>query len=243
LTPALKGQDAVVSAVAIPGIPQQKEMMDAAEAAGVRRFILSDFGYGPNHKRLPEIGEWIAKPRNDVLEYAKNKAAANGNFTWSAIAIGNPIDWALVKFPIFGFDVKNRKAIIYDEGKERFTATTMRGIGNAVVGVLKHEEQTKNRHLVVRSMETCQAEILTAFEKATGAKWEVTKDSAKALIDRGREKMNNGSGGYMLDLVVGQLLEEGVGRSVLTDGQDNKLLEMPEESVEEMAVEIVKSVA
>lgn len=66
--------------------------MDAAEAATVRLFVLSDFGYGPNHQHLPEF-EAIGKPRQDVLTYAKDKAGANPQFTWSAIAIGNPIDW------------------------------------------------------------------------------------------------------------------------------------------------------
>ncbi|KAH0562431.1 hypothetical protein GP486_002870 [Trichoglossum hirsutum] len=92
LTAALRGHDAVVSAVGVAGITKQRDMMDAAEAAGIARFVLSDFGYGPNHRRLPEF-EAIGKPRLEVLEYAKEKATANPAFTWSAIAIGNPIDW------------------------------------------------------------------------------------------------------------------------------------------------------
>lgn len=96
LTAALRGHDAVVSAVGVAVITKQKDMMDAAEAAGVRLFVLSDFGYGPDHQHLPEF-EAIGKPRLDVLAYAKEKAVLNTQFTWSAIAIGNPIDW--VRFP------------------------------------------------------------------------------------------------------------------------------------------------
>jgi hypothetical protein len=92
LTAALRGHDAVVSAVGVTAITKQRDMMDAAEAAGVRLFVLSDFGYGPDHRHFPEF-EAIGKPRLDVLAYARQKAVMNRQFTWSAIAIGIPIDW------------------------------------------------------------------------------------------------------------------------------------------------------
>lgn len=42
------------------------------------------------------------------------------------------------KFPLMGFDVSKHEVIIYDQGKERFTGTTLEGIGQAVVGTLQH---------------------------------------------------------------------------------------------------------
>lgn len=95
LKEALRGQDAAVSAVGIAGIPTQVEMIDAAEAVGIRRFIISDFGYGPHHRYLPEF-EAVGKPRMAVLAHAEKKASANPAFTWSAVAIGIPIDWVSV---------------------------------------------------------------------------------------------------------------------------------------------------
>ncbi|EXJ91206.1 hypothetical protein A1O1_04316 [Capronia coronata CBS 617.96] len=245
LTAALHGQDAVVSAVGVAGIPKQKDMMDAAEAAGVGLFVLSDFGYGPEHRHLPDF-DAIGKPRQDVLSYAKDKAArSNGQFSWSAIAIGNPIDWALKKFPTLGFDVVNRKATIYDSGTERFTGTTLAGIAQAVVGVLKCHDEVANRHLHVRSVETCQNDLLAAFEEVTGHKWPVTHDTTDNLLQRGREKRARGESGWVLDLIVAQLLEEGTDRRsivVAQDKADNDILGMPHEDVPGMVKRIMMSV-
>ncbi|KAH0562432.1 hypothetical protein GP486_002871 [Trichoglossum hirsutum] len=142
-----------------------------------------------------------------------------------------------------GFDVANRKAIIYDSGTERFTGTTMVGIANAVIGVLKNADRTANKHLLVRSVETCQNELLTAFEEASGEKWPVTHETTKDLLARGREKYSIGDRGWILDLIVAQLLEEGEGRSIVAthESADNALLEMPEETLLGMVKGILAS--
>ena len=143
---------------------------------------------------------------------------------------------ALKKFPTLGFDVANRTATIYDSGTERFTGTTMNGIARAVVGVLRHPQTTANRHLLVRSVETCQNELLAAFEEVTGQKWPVVHETTEDLFVRGREKLDKGDRGWVLDLIVAQLLEEGKGRSIVVaaDKADNGLLGMPEENVLDM---------
>lgn len=149
----------------------------------------------------------------------------------------------LKKFPTFGFDIANRRAIIYDSGTERFTATTLAGIASAVVGVLRHAPDSTNRHLLVRSVETCQNEVLAAFETATGEKWPVTHATAADLLARGREKLANGDGSWTLDIIVGQLFEEGKNRSIVVaaDKADNGLLGMPEENLLDIVRGVVQA--
>lgn len=74
------------------GIGAQTTMIDAAEAAGVKRFILDDFGWGDSPKSLPEFGP-IHAQRRAGWDHAKAKADSNPNFTYTGISIGNPIDW------------------------------------------------------------------------------------------------------------------------------------------------------
>ncbi|KAI1137158.1 hypothetical protein F5Y05DRAFT_419635, partial [Hypoxylon sp. FL0543] len=50
LTAALSGQDAAVCAVGPTGISSQVSMVDATAAAGVRHFIVDDFGWGPDFR-------------------------------------------------------------------------------------------------------------------------------------------------------------------------------------------------
>lgn len=70
-------------------------MIDAAEAAGVTRFIVDDFGWGSNVRGLPEFDDIHAR-RRAGWERARVRAEANPGFTWTGITIGNPIDWVSI---------------------------------------------------------------------------------------------------------------------------------------------------
>jgi uncharacterized protein YbjT (DUF2867 family) len=92
LTAAMRGQDAVVCVVGPAGIPLQTLMIDAAEAAGVQRFVVDEFGRVPGYESLPEF-ETMGETRKGVLRYAAQKVLLNPGFSWSAVAIGHPFDW------------------------------------------------------------------------------------------------------------------------------------------------------
>lgn len=78
LVKALKGQDAVVSAIAGSAIPEQIKIVDAAIEAGVRRFIPSDYGSETqnkhSHTRVPfyalkyQVAEHL-KANQDKIEW------------------------------------------------------------------------------------------------------------------------------------------------------------------------------
>lgn len=122
---------------------------------------------------------------------------------------------AIRKFPLMGFSISDHSATIYDNGEEEFTGTTMDGIAQSVVGVLTHPGETKNRFVKVLSINTCQNKLLQAFQHATGEQWVVQKSTTKELMASGRRKLADGSGGWVLDLVVAQLYDEGEARCVV----------------------------
>ncbi|KAJ0120227.1 hypothetical protein J7T55_001084 [Diaporthe amygdali] len=208
---ALLGQDAAVCVVGPKGIHHQTAMIDAAEAAGVKRFIVDDFGWGPDARGLPEFQN-VRIRRKAPWDHAKERAEANPGFTWTGITTGNPIDWAIKKFPLMGFDVNQYSATIYDNGEENFTGTTLEGISQSVVGVLKHPEETQNRFVKVLSIRTCQNKLLQALQHATGEQWVVQKSTTRELMASGRKKLADGSDRWVLDLVVAQLYDEGEAR-------------------------------
>ncbi|KAI1406755.1 NAD(P)-binding protein [Hypoxylon sp. FL1857] len=242
LTAALSGQDAAVCAVGPAGISTQIAMIDAAEAAGIKRFIIDDFGWGPDFRSLPEFRE-IGAQRKAAWDHAKTAAEANPRFSWTGVSIGNPIDWAIKRFPLMGFDIKQHSAIIYDDGTEEFTGTTLEGIGQAVVGVLKHPEETANRFVKVRSIQTCQTQLLDAFQQVTGQSWEVKRGSTKDLLESGRKKHQAGVSGWVLELVVYQLFAPGEARCILASKEesDAELLGMKEESPEDIARKVLNT--
>ncbi|KAJ4122911.1 hypothetical protein NW768_009898 [Fusarium equiseti] len=241
LTKVLTGQDAAVCAVGPAGIHLQGTMIDAAEAAGVKRFIVADFAWGPNFKSFPEF-ETVRAQRAVGFERAKIHAAANTSFTWTSIATGNPIDWALKRFPIMGFDVKNHSAIIYDEGKEHFTGTTLQGIGQSVVGILQNPDETANRTVKVMSIKTCQNDLLKAFQKETGENWKVERRATQALINGARQKKEKGERGWILDLAVAQLYDDGKARCLVApswEESDSGLLGVKKESTESLVASVL----
>lgn len=77
------------------GIGLQVAIIDAAEAAGVQRFIIDDFGWGPEVRGLPEFSAVHAQ-RRVGWDHAKARADTNPDFTWTGITTGNPIDWVWV---------------------------------------------------------------------------------------------------------------------------------------------------
>ncbi|KAI0142223.1 NmrA-like family protein [Xylariaceae sp. FL1272] len=239
LTAALRGMDAVVNMLGPGHIPHGRGLVDAAFEARVGRFIINDFGWGLNDKALPEfkpIGEMRRVAWDAAMEYAKGDEGKGDGFSWTGITIGNPIDWALRKFPRMGFNVNTQTATIFDDGAEEFTGTTLEGIAQSVVGVLSHPAATKNRFVKVRSIQVSQNTLLAAFQSVSGKEWTVERSTAKEVLEEGRRKHQQGLGGWILDLLVFQLFSPGEKRCIVAslDGSDNKLLGVRGESAEEV---------
>lgn len=145
-------------------------------------------------------------------------------------------DKALQRFPTMGFDIAKASAVIYDQGNEYFTGTTLEGIGQSVVGVLRHPDETANRFVTVMSVKTCQRDLLAAFAAVTGAQqqWDVEHSTTRALLERGRARKP----GWVLDLAVAQLLDEGEARCLVAPSReesDSELLGVVAEAPAQVA--------
>lgn len=138
-----------------------------------------------------------------------------------------------------GFNINDYSATIHDNGEEDFTGTTLEGIAQSVVGVLTNPEETRNRFVKVLSIKTCQNKLLQAFQHVTGKQWVVQKSTTKELMESGRRKLADGSGGWVLDLVVAQLYDEGKARCVVASRRsesDADLLCVAAETEEQVVI-------
>lgn len=141
-----------------------------------------------------------------------------------------------------GFDAVNHTAIIYDDGNEMFTGTTLDGIAQSVVSVLNNPDETANRFVKVRAIKTCQDELLQAFEKVTGKKWPVQHSTVEAMKIEGRARYKAGSS-WTLYIAVAQLLDPGMARNVVAptrEESDADLLGIAEETPESIAEKVLK---
>ena len=140
-----------------------------------------------------------------------------------------------------GFNTVSQTATIYDAGTEMFTGTTLEGIGNSVVGVLSHPDETANRFVNVLSIKTCQNELLQAFQKVTGKEWPVEHSTVETLRSEGRARKDAGAS-WTLHLAVTQLLDPGKARNVVAPSwkeSDSGLLGVAEETPESIAERVM----
>lgn len=89
---AFAGQDAVVSAIATPAVGGQQIIVDAALAAGVKRYIPSEFGINTRLTPGTTIGKILAG-KVAVVDYLDSKAKENSNFSWTGVSTGMFFDW------------------------------------------------------------------------------------------------------------------------------------------------------
>jgi len=170
VTAAFKGQDAVVSTVGTAGLLGQSVLVEAAVAAGVKRFLPSDFGCDLANTKASVLP--VFKHKIAIHKQLQEAAAAKpDDFTYSLVCNNAFLDWGLEKN--FLLDWKEGKAKLFDGGKNVFSATTLDSIGQAVVGILSHPEETKNRFVYVKDIDVSQNQLLEIAKKVDPEKkWE-----------------------------------------------------------------------
>lgn len=90
LVRSLQGQDVVIVTTGLAARSQQDKLIDAAIAAGVKRFIPSDFGIDnadvANQQLCP-----IFKFKSEVEDYLRSKETST--FSWTCVATSIWLDW------------------------------------------------------------------------------------------------------------------------------------------------------
>ncbi|KAM0206786.1 hypothetical protein ACHAQI_008011 [Fusarium lateritium] len=196
LVSALKDQDVVISALGVEGFSQQQTIVDAAVRAGVKRFLPSEFSSSSEDPAVLRLMPLFEQKKN-LIDYLKSKE--KDGLTWTGLATGLLFDWGLAN-GFLGFDIDNHTATIWDDGNRKFTLTNEKQLAQAVVSVLEHPQETRNRYLYVYSVETTQSEILQSLEKSTETKWTVHATSTDQQVTEAHEKLSGGdfSGGFIL---------------------------------------------
>ena len=169
VTAAFQDQDAVVSTVGAAGLAGQGVLVEAAVAANVKRFLPSDFGgdlANPKTGVLPVFNDKTA-----IHKALREAAATKPDFTYTLVCTGAFLDWGLEKNLLLNW--KESKPKLFDGGKNVFSATTLDSIGQTVVGVLSHPEETKNRFVYVKDIDISQNQLLEIAKKVDpGKTWE-----------------------------------------------------------------------
>ena len=232
LTTAFRGQDAVVSTLAMVALDTQTRMIDAAIAAGVKRFLPSEFGsdtYNPKSRALPVFHGKIV-----IQDYLERKSKES-SLTYTPIITAGFFDFLLKLGMIINF--KDRKATLYDGGDRRISVTRLSAIGTAVVGVLQHPEETKNRPVYVHEAVITQNQVLKiAQDAAPDQKWETevvdTEELERKAVEGLKGPEEKRSPGLLYNFLYRAIFGEGYGGAMTKT--DNELLGVKMMSEEEV---------
>lgn len=224
LTAALTGQDAVVSVLATSAMEAQPPLIEASAAAGVKRFIPSEFSSNIENPRAVTLPVYASKIA--VHQVIRQQARDNPRFTYTLIRNGPFLDWGLA----FGFflNLKEESTPFYDGGDRPFSTTTLATIGQAVVGVLRHPEETRNRAVFVHDLVTTQRKMLAITQEvAPDRKWTPADVSTADMETIARDKYANGK--VDLEASIGFLCRSVFGEGYGGEFQevDNQLLGIP----------------
>lgn len=126
-------------------------------------------------------------------KYLEEKVASGANITYTYVINSGFFDWGLENSFIINW--KGGKPEIYDGGDVPFNSALLSHIGQAVVGILSHPEETKNRQVVVSSVETTQNKLIALAKKASPEKagaWETVPLTVADVEKRNAESVAKG---------------------------------------------------
>ncbi|EEP76189.1 predicted protein [Uncinocarpus reesii 1704] len=231
LTEALRGQDAVISTLASAAIHVQLGLVEAAGKAGVKRFLPSEFGSNTVNDKCSKLPCFKYKV---VVQDALKKEVETSGMSYTLLCNGPFFDWGMMVG--FVMNVKGKSIDLYDGGNRMFSTTTLATIGKAVVGILRHPEETKNRAVYVQDTATTLRQLLEKGKKAAGPDgWTENIVSLDEVVAAGWEELKKevpNPASFALNFVKASIWGEGYGCHF--EKLDNELLGIKEMSEEEV---------
>jgi saccharopine dehydrogenase-like NADP-dependent oxidoreductase len=87
LVELLRGQDAIISAIAAQAVQQQKTIINAALKAGVKYFVPSEFGHDTRNEQLAQLlPPFLVTQKRQIVEYLQSKEVEG--LKWTAFVTG-----------------------------------------------------------------------------------------------------------------------------------------------------------
>jgi len=193
LVDTLKGQDALIIIVPIPSMDAGDFIIQAAIKAGVPYILPTEFGVdtpkvaGEHSMMAPKMA------RRKLIEESKSSS-------WIAVISNFWLDFN-IQIGLWGFNVKDRKALIFNGADAKISTTTLARTGAAVAVLLSLPEaelaKYKNNSFYVSSFELSQQDIFDAIKRATRTKdadWTIIEKDATEIIQECEPKIKAGDG-------------------------------------------------
>ncbi|KAE9368270.1 putative isoflavone reductase like protein P3 [Stipitochalara longipes BDJ] len=217
LVSALKGIDAVVVCGA-GMLPEQTNIIDAAIAAGVSRFLPSSLDGDistPARRALPFNERKVV-----VSEYLKARESV---ISHTSIRTGPLLDFCISRGALI--NMKEHSMTRFDDGEKKFSTTMTETAGKAVAAALKMGKEAENREFWIYDLVTSQNELLNwGKEVLPDVEWNVTEASTEELKRKAEEAMKVDRKSRMVDIMMKVLAIHGRDFDSVFKKVDNEVL-------------------
>lgn len=244
---ALRGQQVLIITLGVRA-PQDLHgrLVAAAVKAGVPYIMPNCYGGDYTNSSLakdsmigPQFQERIAEVERSGCSYIV--MVCGFWYEWS-LAAGE--QW-------YGFDIKGRKATLYDVGEHPINTSTLPQCGRALAALLSLPESGsspsladwKNKPLFLSSFHISQRDMLNSLERATNttdADWSITQEPTDQRFRDGMAEMGKGDWmGFAKALYAQGFSPRGVAEFETRSGLHNSILGLPKEDLDVVTRDVV----
>ncbi|KAK4096812.1 NAD(P)-binding protein [Parathielavia hyrcaniae] len=215
LITAFRGQDVVISCLTTLSVADQFRIVDAAVAAGVRRYVPSEYGLN-NMRADAQALNSVFRAKGAVQQYLRDR---EGRIEWMTVSCGMWIKWS-VQNDFLGLRVRERRVQLWDGGEGRFSVVTEENTALAVVkGLVELAEETRNRNVLVEEFATTQRELVDEMERQLGVRFEVEPVDSQARIAELQTAVNKGDATAAFGLIEAGFVTGRYGGDLSKEGE------------------------
>jgi len=254
LVKGLNGHDCLVITLSVSSPPEtQNNLVKAAVEAKIPWVLPNEWGYDSSNKEIDK-DTLIGLRKQSERDYIESL----GGISWIGIACSFWYEYSLSAGPpAYGFDVKNRRVIFFDEGTARLNTTTWPQVGRAIarllaLKVLPEDEsdrsvtlsQWRNKFVRISSFNLNQKEIFESLKRVTetnDSDWNISYESSKERYESGKVEMQKGNRlGFVQMFYSRVFYQDEPANWKALGGDDNEKLGLPTEELDESTKVVVQ---
>jgi hypothetical protein len=247
LVSALRGQQCLVITLSVRAAPStQEKIIKAAAKAGVSWVFPNSWGTDFTNESLAT--ESMTGPG---VWSGINAVEAAGVSSWVGFVCGKWYEYSLAMGPFwFGFDIRNKRVELYDDGNTKINVTTWAQCGRAMASLLSLKElpedqndtvptlsHWRNSPVYISSFLVSQRDILGSINRVLGTEdssWEIEYEPSNVRYQRGLEMMKAGESlGFGMSLTVRSFYAENGGNHESRHELANEVLSLPQEEIDD----------
>lgn len=257
LVSALQGQQFLIITLGVVAPPDtQSKLVKAAAKAGVPYIMPNCYAYDPLNVKFSE--EYLYANAFKIMDEIRSLGVSS----YIVMVSGFGYEWSVaLGSGTYGLDIKNRKAVLFDDGKTLIITTCWRQCGRAIAVLLSLKElpvdsndmsptvsQWTNNQLYISSFRVSQRDMLDSIQRVTGTtdgEWDITYEPSAERYKNGIEAMQKGDrSGFMKAMYSRVFFQTGDGDFESSRGLDNSKIGLEKDDLDDAtkrAVEMVES--